>query len=266
MFGALVERGLEVYLIDWGYPDGADRRLGLDDYINRYIDSCVNHICDQHTLTAINLLGICQGGTFSVCYAALYGEKVKNLILTVTPIDFATEHDRLSGLVRHLDIDLLVDTFGNIPGDMLNQLFLSLKPFRLAQQKYVHFAKRLDDKQAVEMFVRMEQWIFDSPALAGEALREFAKDFYQRNALIKGEVRIGERRVSLAEISMPILNIYARDDHLVPAAASKALQHYVGSKDYSSLELPGGHIGVYVGDKARKRIPQAVSAWLGDRQ
>ena len=38
---SLLDLGIDVYLIDWGYPDGADRYLTLDDYINRYIDNCV---------------------------------------------------------------------------------------------------------------------------------------------------------------------------------------------------------------------------------
>ncbi|MGN6192150.1 MAG: class III poly(R)-hydroxyalkanoic acid synthase subunit PhaC, partial [Rhodanobacteraceae bacterium] len=33
----LLALGENVYIIDWGYPDGADRWLTLDDYINGYI-------------------------------------------------------------------------------------------------------------------------------------------------------------------------------------------------------------------------------------
>ncbi|WP_445245066.1 alpha/beta fold hydrolase [Microcoleus sp. OTE_8_concoct_300] len=43
---------------------------------------------DRHNLEQINLLSICQGGTFSLCYSSLYSEKVKNLITMVTPVDF----------------------------------------------------------------------------------------------------------------------------------------------------------------------------------
>ena len=40
----LLNEGLDVYLIDWGYPTGADRYLGLDDYINTYMDNAVEWI------------------------------------------------------------------------------------------------------------------------------------------------------------------------------------------------------------------------------
>ncbi len=34
----LLNLGLDIYLIDWGYPSRADRWLTLDDYINGYIN------------------------------------------------------------------------------------------------------------------------------------------------------------------------------------------------------------------------------------
>jgi polyhydroxyalkanoate synthase subunit PhaC len=262
---AMLERGLDLYLIDWGYPNGADRATTLSDYICRYIDSCVDYIRTTSAQERINLLGICQGGTFSACYSALNPKKIRNLITTVTPIDFHTPNDMLSHLFRHVDVDLMVDSSGNISGDLLNATFLSLKPFRLAQQKYVHMLDDADDEESMKMFLRMEKWIFDSPALAGAAFREFAGDFYQKNNLIKGQVRLGGLRVDLNNIDMPVLNIYARDDHLVPRDASLALAKYVGTSDYEAIEFPGGHIGIYVSSRAHIVLPDAIQAWLSRR-
>ena len=58
----LLELGLDVYLIDWGHPSRGDRWLTLDNYINGYINNCVDVVRDRHNLEQINLLGICQGG------------------------------------------------------------------------------------------------------------------------------------------------------------------------------------------------------------
>jgi polyhydroxyalkanoate synthase len=265
LIASLMARGFDVYLIDWGYPGGADRLLGLDDYVNRYIDACVDHLCASLARPALALLGICQGGTLSTCYAALHPHKVERLITTVTPIDFQTSQDMLSHLVRRIDVERLLKSCGNVSGDFLNALFLSLKPYRLMQQKYVRFLEQLGDADAVAMFLRMEQWIFDSPALAARACGEFARDFYQDNKLIKGELVLGGRPVNLAAVIMPVLNIYARDDHLVPPAASQALRAVVGTSDYTEVELPGGHIGVYVGLKSPRSVPVAVAEWMAAR-
>ncbi len=257
--------GLDVYMIDWGYPDAGDRFLTLDDYINGYIGRCVDVLRRRHGVEKINLLGICQGGVFSLCYSALHPEKVLNLITTVTPVDFHTPRDLLSLWFRKMDVDLLVDTMGNVPGELMNWTFLSLKPFRLSGQKYVDLVNLLDDPVQAKNFVRMEKWIFDSPDQVGEAFRQFIKDFYQRNGLIKGTVQIGERTVDLKNVTMPVLNIFARDDHVVPTESSKALGQYVGTEDYSTLEFPGGHVGIYVSGKSMKMIPPAVCEWVEAR-
>lgn len=262
--GLLLE-GLDVYLIDWGYPDGSDRYLTLDDYINGYIDRCVDTIRDRSDQQSINILGICQGGAFSLCYASLHPEKVRNLVTTVTPVDFQTPGDMLSHLASKVDVDLAVDALGNIPGTLLNDTFVSLKPLRLSGQKYLDMLNALENPETAKNFMRMEKWIFDSPDQAGEAYRQFVKDFYQNNRLIKGEVVLGGQTVSLNNVTMPVLNIYASADHLVPPAASIALEKYVGSNDYSALEFPGGHIGIYVSGKAMKLIPPSVASWLGER-
>jgi len=265
MIQGLLDAGVDVYLVDWGYPDEGDRYLALEDYINGYLDNCVDEICKTHGINKINMLGICQGGTFSLCYTTLHQDKVKNLVTTVTPVDFQTKDDLLSKLVRNVDIDLLIDAEGNLNGETMNSIYLSLKPFQLMGQKYVDLVNILDDTEKMRNFMRMEKWIFDSPDQVGEAFREFAKQFYQENGLVKGTVKIGDDTVDLQNITIPVMNIYARDDHLVPPDSSKALGGCVSSKDYSELEFPGGHIGIYVSGKAQHMIPPAVGKWLDKR-
>ncbi|MBI2993218.1 MAG: class III poly(R)-hydroxyalkanoic acid synthase subunit PhaC [Gammaproteobacteria bacterium] len=262
---SLLDQGLDLYLIDWGYPDDGDRYLSLDDYINGYIDRCVDAVRGQRGVDRINLLGICQGGTFALCYTALHQDKVSNLITTVTPVDFHTKRDLLSHLVRHVDVDQCVEAFGNLPGEVLNWTFLGLKPFQLLVQKYLDLVDILDDPDRAANFLRMEKWIFDSPDQAGEAFREFIGQFYQENRLVKGTLSIGGRPVDLETVTVPVLNIYARDDHLVPPDSSRALAGCIGSSDYQEVEFPGGHIGVYVSNRAREMLPPAIGRWLNER-
>lgn len=261
----LLAQGEDVYIIDWGYPDRSDRFLTLEDYIERFIGGAVNYLRQAHSLDAINLLGICQGGAFSLCYAALHPDRVRNLITMVTPVDFHTEDNMLSNWTRELDVDLFVDTLGNVPADMMNFTYLTLKPWRLFVQKYVGLVDILDDPKALEDFLRMEKWIFDSPDQAGEAFRQFIKQFYQGNGFVNGGITIGDEEVHLGLVDMPVLNIYAEHDHLVPPDASRALKGLVGSADYSELSFRGGHIGIYVSGRAQKEVPTAIHQWLAGR-
>jgi len=261
----LLSMGHDVYLIDWGYPDLADRYLMLDDYINGYIKHAVDYIAGEHAIPAINLLGICQGGAFSLCFSSIYPEKVKNLITMVTPVDFHTPDNMLSHWTRGMDVDLFIDTLGNVPADLMNWCYLTLKPYRLLQQKYVGLVDILDNPAELENFVRMEKWIFDSPDQAGEAFRQFIKDFYQANKLMTGGLMIGDKEVDLKRIKMPVLNIFAEQDHLVPPSASRPLQTVISSKDYTELAFRGGHIGIYVSGRAQKEVAPGISAWLSKR-
>jgi polyhydroxyalkanoate synthase len=262
----LLEQGLDVYLIDWGYPDGADRFLDLDDYINGFLDRCVQFVLDQHGIDKVNLLGVCQGGTFSLCYSALHPERIKNLVAMVTPVDFKTPENLLSKWAQDMDVDAVVDSGGNVSGEMLNVAYVSLMPFRLMQQKYVSLVDILGDPKQVENFMRMEKWIFDSPDQAGDAFRQFTKWFFQENRLIKGTVELGGEKVDLKKISMPVLNIYGRQDHLVPPSASIPLANHVGTQDYTAFEMDVGHIGMYVSGKSQKQLPETIAKWLKDRE
>jgi polyhydroxyalkanoate synthase len=258
----LLELGIDVYLVDWGYPDGADRYVSLDDYINGYLHRALGVVLDAHRVSSTTLLGVCQGGTFSLCYAALHPERVRNLVTMVTPVDFHTPDNLLARWLRGIDVDALVEAHGVVPGEVLNAAYLSLMPFRLLQQKYVKLLESDGDAAQAENFMRMEKWIFDSPAQAGTAFREFANDCFRDNLLAQGRLAIGGRRVDLRRITQPLLNVYGLQDHLVPPAASRALAGLTASRDYRELALDLGHIGMYVSGRAQKELPGTLVAWL----
>ena len=217
---SFLDAGLDVYMIDWGSPTRKDRFQTIEDHVCGYMDNVVEFIRRRSGSDQVNLMGVCMGGTFSVMYASLFPEKIRNLITTVSPTNFDTDKGLLHLWVRGLDVDRLVDAFGNIPGDMMNFGFLLLNPARLMIDKYVGFLDNADKKEFVENFYRMEKWIFDSPDVPGETFRAFLKDLYQKNLLIKNELVLGGKRVDLRKITMPVLNIYGRFDHLVPPEAA----------------------------------------------
>jgi polyhydroxyalkanoate synthase len=261
----LLEQGLDLYVIDWGYPTRADQHLTLDDYIEDYLDDCVDFVRESTDSDQVTLMGICQGGTFSTIYSALHPEKIKNLVTLVTPIDFSTDDGLLNIWSRNLNVDALVDTYGVVPGDFMNVGFLMLMPFTLNINKYLGMLDIAQDKEKLLNFIRMEKWIFDSPAQSGACLKKFIKDLYQGNKLVKGELEIGGKTVDLKQVTMPLLNIYAAADHLVPPSSTKPLNDLVGSEDKDLYEFKGGHIGVFVGSKSQKELAPAIADWLHKR-
>ncbi len=257
--------GLDIYMLDWGYPTRKDRFLNLDDHVNGYIADAVDFILEKHGLDQLNIMAICQGGTMTVMYAALHPEKIKNLVLTVTPTNFDHDAGLLNVWARSLDPDKLVESYGNIPGDIMNLGFLLLNPARLMIDKYVGLLENIHNRDFVENFVRMERWIFDSPDLPGEAFRDFIQWMFRENLLIKNELVLGGKKVDLKNITMPVLNIYGKYDHLVPPAACDQLTSKIGSTDKEDLCLDTGHIGIYVSSKTQREFGPKIIRWLTER-
>jgi polyhydroxyalkanoate synthase subunit PhaC len=257
--------GIDLYMIDWGYPTRKDRFLTIDDHVNGYINSAVDFIRKKHGIPKINLMGICMGGSFCTMYSALHPEKIKNLVTTVTPSSFDTDKGLLHVWMKDIDVDKMIQTFGNIPGDLMNLGFLLLNPARLMIDKYVGFSENMDNKDFVENFVRMEKWIFDSPDVPGETFRQFVEDCYKKNLFIQSKMYLGGKRVDLKQLTMPLLNFYGKFDHLVPPEACEQLTRAVGSKDVEDICLETGHIGIYVSSKFQKQFAPKIAQWLKER-
>jgi polyhydroxyalkanoate synthase subunit PhaC len=260
-----LESGIDVYLIDWGYPDKMDCSITFEKYLTGYLKNCVEFV-RHHTLQKrINILGICQGGVFSLCYTSLYPQHIKNIITIVTPVDFHTKNNILSKLLRYIDIDLMVDKFKNIPGHWLAKVFISLNPYQLLVKKYLDLIDFSFKEQELKQFLCIEKWISDTPDQAGETFRKFVKQFYQQNKLIKGDIIIENRQVNLQRVTMPVLNIVASNDYLIPPSACLPLKMVVGTKDYSVVTITAGHIGIYISAKVRGQLATAIICWLLQR-
>jgi polyhydroxyalkanoate synthase len=270
----LLNLGVDLYVVDWGNPSRADRWLTLDDYIDGYLAECVEVIRERHGIDKVSLLGICEGGVFTTCYAALQPETVKNLVLTITPVDFhgdANEARLGFGFInlwtRSLnpeDIDRLIEAHGNLPGEFMGSVFSMMTPMRTLTKYNLDLLEVMDDKKKLLNFLRMEKWIADRPHHPGEAAKQWLKDLYQDNKLVKGELELGGRRVDLKNITMPVLNVFAKDDHIIPPATTQALKLCIGSPDYQELALPGGHVGVFVGGKSQGLLGPGIANWLAE--
>jgi polyhydroxyalkanoate synthase len=256
----LLQNGHDVYIIDWGYPTRANRYRTVDDYIDIYLNDCVDAVRRDAGVDKITLMGVCQGGTLSIIYTALYPHKIKNLVTLITPVDFSTNDGTLFAWAKYMDPNPVADV-GNVSGDTMNNGFLMVKPMQRID-KFHAFANMMDDKAKMTNFLRMERWIFDSPSQAGECYRKFISELYLKNSLVKNELEIGGRTVNLQDITMPVLTVYAKQDHIVPPSSTKPLNDLVGSKDKEMIEFPGGHAGVFVSSQTQKMLAPAVSKWL----
>lgn len=261
----LLEEGFDVYMIDWGIPTSMDKYLDMEDYVNIYLDGCVEFIKDESSVDEITLQGYCTGGTIGTIYAALHPENIKNFVATAPVIDGWRDTTVVSNLAKHIDVDKMVETIGNMPPEFMYYCFSVLKPFEQGIEKYVNFFKNIDNQKFVDSFLRVEKWLSDTPPIPGELFRRWIKDIYQDNLLVQNKMFVGGQQIDLKKLTMPIFTQIAVADHLVSPECSMPLHYAVGSDDKTLRIYPTGHVGMIASSLSQKKVLPELSQWLLER-
>ena len=262
----LVEQGYDVYLIDWGAPLPEESSLTLDDYALSRIPACIERIKQDSGESELNMLGYCLGGTLGMLYLATHPDApVRHAACLTTPVNF-----KGMGLFtqwtdqRYFDVDRIVDTLGNVPGEMLLSAFDMLRPTgRLTSP--IQVLDRIRDDKYVRSFMMVDRWAADQIPFAGEAFRQMIKELYWKNAMLEGTLELGGKRVDLRSIKLPIIHAMAEHDHVVPYAAAKPLLDAVGSEDTEAIVMRGGHASLVAGGNAKYRLWPKLDQWLSAR-
>ncbi|MFB5610456.1 MAG: class III poly(R)-hydroxyalkanoic acid synthase subunit PhaC [Nitrosopumilaceae archaeon] len=258
----LLQQGLDVYMIDWGTPTNIDKYLDFDDYVNGYLDNCIEFVKDETGVDQVSLQGYCTGGTLSTVYASLHPENIKNFVATAPVIDGWRDTTVVSNLAKHIDVDKMVETIGNMPPEFMYYCFSVLKPFEQGVEKYVKFFKNIDNEDFVDNFMRVEKWLGDTPPIPGELFRQWIKDIYQENLLVQDKMYVGGKHVSLKNIKMPLYTQVAVGDHLVSPECSMPLHYSVGSEDKTLRIYPTGHVGMIASSLSQKKVLPELGQWL----
>jgi class III poly(R)-hydroxyalkanoic acid synthase PhaC subunit len=266
---SLLNQGLDIFAADWGTPSTYDKSLTIGHFVNSYLDKSIDLIRKVTKSDKVSLFGYCWGGNLALMYASIHPEKIKNLVTVATPGDFDLDDSLLAIWTKAMKEDLLLDTFGNLPGILLNAAFILRNPIEYGH-KYFHFFEQPRTLESVAQFLATEAWLNDSPPIIGEIYREFVEYCYKQNLLIKNKMRIGDgnnnKVVNLKNIDMPFLNIVAKRDDLVAPSSSKALNDALtDSHDKSTIELNSGHVGLMIGKDAHKELWPKVGKWLKER-
>ena len=263
----LVGEGYDVYMLDWGTPGEEDAGLRLEDYVFDYMPKAVKAVLRTSGADELSLLGYCQGGTLSTLYAAAHPDApLKNLILLTTPVDFADCGLYTTWLdPRHFNVDRVVDALGLVPAEMLNMGAKWLKPMQNYFGPYMTLWDRLDDANFVAGWLPMNTWVEDGIPFAGEAYKQWVKEFYQGNKLIKDELVLGGRPIRLGAIRCSLFNVVGELDHIVTHCQALPLMDKVSSTDKQVLSLKAGHVGVVAGRSARKNFFPRLNEWLSQR-
>ena len=262
----MTRQGFDFYLLDWGVFGPEDNGLTLEECVTGILPRMAAKVLQTAEAGQLSVLGYCMGAPLSVSFVASHPEvPVRNFINMAGPIDFSKVG--LFGLwldKKYFDVDRFVDTLGVIPADLVKAGFKLLKP-TMDLSTTLNLWWNLWNAKYVEGFSALNHWANEYVAFPGEFFREWVRDFYQDNKLVRGELRLGGRPVRLSAISCPVFVVGAREDYIAPPECVRALVDAVASRDKEYVELPGGHISLIAGRGAAAHCWPSVSAWLAPR-
>ena len=265
----MLRHGYDLYLLDWGAPGPEDAGIKFDDYALEYLPRVVRKLKSISGSSEFSMLGWCLGALISTLYAALRPDDgLTNLILLTAPLDFTDK--QAGGFVRwtndeFFNADRIVDTLGNVPGEMIDYGAKALKPVENYLGNYLNLWDNIDNPKVVESWHAMNTWVRDLIPMAGAAYRQLINEFYKENRLMAGTLLIRGERVDLSKLRANLLNVIAEADHITPPCQSEGVMDEVGSKDKEIFRVHGGHIGIMAGSGAERRTWPHIEAWLAAR-
>lgn len=257
---ALAADGFRPFLLEWGFPGGAERRFTLTDYVAGRLEGALEAVL---TITGRRppVLGYCMGGLLALALAQRRPRDVAGLALLATPWDFAADAAPVAASLPLAEPWLtgMIEAAGWLPTDLIQTLFFSLDPM-LVLRKFLRFADLAPDCPEAAGFVALEDWLNDGVPLAAPVAREALFDWYGRNTPMTGDWRIAGRPVLPERVDTPALVMVPARDRIVPPASARALADRLPNATRADIAL--GHIGMVVGSAAPKRAWSTLTDWL----
>ena len=258
-----VQRGFDVFIVDWGVPDVVESANSLETYCDEYLPRASRAAMAAAGAKELTVFGYCLGGVLSLLFVAGHPEiPVRNLVLQATPVDL-TDMSPVVGLLQrdHLKPEEFIDDTGNVPPSLVFDSMRINKPSG-ELSGYADLWQHLHEDEFVKSYQALMGWARDHIPLAGATFRQLVDLFVRRNLLASGQVPLGDRIVDLDDIRCPVLCIIGEHDDIVPPKAIEPLADLLTNAETTVLRLPAGHVGLIVGRQAAKVFIPAVMDWI----
>ena len=258
----LTQHGVDAWLLDWGHPDEADRLRTVAGQLER-IARAVDAVREAANGRRPALAGHFHGGLLALLYCLRHPGTAGALVTLSTPVEFASSDDAFAAWLRACDGERLTDVLGNIPGPLVAALVAASSPMRWCGGEFFHLLGDLDSTAAAARIARFEQARRFPPAFPGETFRRLYRAFYRDDSFASdGAAVIDGHRYDLSRLETPLLNVFARDDRIVPPGASIPLGERAGPAPNSNQEVPGGHFELLTAQETHDVLLPGLAAWL----
>src|SRR3954467_1667466 len=87
---ALLAKGLDVYVLDWGVPDAVESHNTFETYCDEYLPLAARAVMATSGTEELTVYGYCFGAVLSLLFLAGHPElPVRSFAIMATPVDFS---------------------------------------------------------------------------------------------------------------------------------------------------------------------------------
>lgn len=259
----LMERGFDVYVLDWGVPTALDSRNTLETYLSDYLPAALDAVCAAADAPSVNSFAYCMGGMMTVhALAAQPDLPINSLVTLAAPFDWA-DMGAQANAIRDGKIALsdLFDDTGNLPASLVVESFKARKPTS-DLVNYANLWQNLWNDQYVEGYQAIGRFLRDHIPVAGGVVGQIVQQWMRDNAFATDRLTLGGRHVTLADIRIPVLGVIAERDDIAPLASAAAISDILPNAEVEKLQIDAGHVSLFAGRQAVKVVMPQIFDWI----
>jgi polyhydroxyalkanoate synthase len=252
----LVDQGYTVFIVSWVNPDVRLAHKTFEDYMHEGILAATDAVKRECGVARINILGYCIGGTLLAATLAWLAARrethYNSATFLVAQVDFSRAGDlKLFIDDKQLDaIEALMSKERTLDGARMATVFNLLRPKDLLWP-YIVNNYMLGKKPAA---FDLLYWNQDSTRMPPANHGFYLREFYHENKLALGKMTLGNVRLDLGRVKLPVFQLATREDHISPPRSVFAGAKLFGGS--TEFVLAGsGHIAGVVSPPGKTKYP-----------
>ncbi|WP_204163930.1 alpha/beta hydrolase [Nocardioides solisilvae] len=265
----LVDGGRPTYLVEYGSVAFRDRALGLEHWVSEVLPAALAAVSQDAGGRPVHVVGWSLGGIFSLLAAADRPDlPIASLTVLGTPFD--VRKVPIVAPVRPLlnltegggPVNRLYQAFGGAPQPLVRWAFQLTSVQKLVTRPLA-MAVNLDDRDYLAQLEAVDRFTRNMTAYPGRTFGQLYHRFIRANGLVGGTMEVGGRVVELARVTAPVLLFAGMTDGIAPVASVRAGVPLLGGSPEVRFEMvPGGHLGMLAGRRARGTTWRVLDEWL----
>lgn len=272
-----LERGFDVYLIDWGEVTAADHDISLETYVAQWMPAALASIRKHSGQEEVSIFAYCMGGLLSLIYAAITQDHgIRNMVTVASPVDMhqggiagrvlSILHRPvrvISGLL-HVSLLDLPARYVHVPGWLNSLAFKLTDPVGNIAHR-LELLMNLWDREYLKQSQAMSGWFNNMVDYPGETIKDIAVHLMLNNRMSKGVMRFRNQEAKFINVNCAILAFAGDQDTVVSVRAAHKVLDIVSSQDKEFCIVPGGHAGIFAGSSAPENAWAISADWLAER-